>query len=197
MEKYYTYIYYDPSRNNEPIYVGKGHNKRAWVHLYSKQKHPFIQRLQYMKKNDINPVIGLYSDLDEELSLLLEQELISKFGRKDLGKGTLLNLTDGGELGANKSVETREKMSKNNLGKILSFKTRTKMSESKKGHHVSNETKLKISKSLKGKPGGMLGKNHNEDSKKKSSLKNKEKHTGKKRVYNNDGSWYFKFKEIS
>lgn len=109
MEKYYTYIYYDPLRDNEPIYVGKGHSKRAWVHLYSKRKHPFIQRLQHMKKNGINPIIGLYSGLDEELSLLLEQELISKFGRKDLGKGTLLNLTDGGELGANKSEETRKK----------------------------------------------------------------------------------------
>lgn len=88
-------------------------------------------------------------------------------------------------------------MSKNNLGKILSFETRTKMSESRKGHYVSNETKLKISKSLEGKPGGMSGKNHKEESKKKSSLKNKEKHTGKKRVYRDDGSWYFKFKEIT
>lgn len=37
-KQYYTYIYYDPSRNNEPIYVGKGYDKRAWDHLTSKTK---------------------------------------------------------------------------------------------------------------------------------------------------------------
>lgn len=29
MDKYYTYVYYDPTRNNEPIYVGKGFNNRV------------------------------------------------------------------------------------------------------------------------------------------------------------------------
>ncbi len=32
----YTYIYYDPSRNNEPIYVGQGINDRVWVHFSRK-----------------------------------------------------------------------------------------------------------------------------------------------------------------
>jgi hypothetical protein len=95
--KFYVYIYYDRSRHNEPIYVGKGHGNRAWQHLSIKKTHPFIQRLQFMKRNGTPVLLGFYSCLDEELAHLLEQELISYFGRKDLGKGPLLNLTDGGE----------------------------------------------------------------------------------------------------
>lgn len=122
---FYTYIYYDPSRNNEPIYVGKGKKKRAWVHLSSSKKHPFIQRLQKILLNGGKPVIGVYAGLDEEFALLLEEELISKFGRKDLGKGTLLNLTNGGEgtsgstalLGKKKSEVAKRNMSKAKKGK--------------------------------------------------------------------------------
>lgn len=94
---HYTYIYYDPSRGNEPIYVGMGQKKRAWDHLRSKRKSPFIQRLQSMNRKGIKPIIGVYVELDRELAFLLEEELISKFGRKDLGLGPLLNLTNGGE----------------------------------------------------------------------------------------------------
>lgn len=133
---FYTYIYYDPSRNNEPIYVGKGKDERAWSHIkYSKGKHPFVQRLQYMKRIGITPNIGFYSGLDEEFAFLLEEELISKFGRKDLGKGPLLNLTDGGQGQSGRrfshTPETKEKM---RLAK-----------EGKPGHARSEQAKKKIS----------------------------------------------------
>lgn len=120
MTLFYTYVYYDPSRNNEPIYVGKGKDSRAWSHLKSKKKHPFIQRLQFMRKNNILPHIGIYSDFDEEFAHLLEQELISKFGRKDLGKGSLLNLTDGGEgsSGYEHTCSTRLKLKKIKSDKV-------------------------------------------------------------------------------
>ncbi len=95
--KFYAYIYRDPSRNNESIYAGKGKNGRAWSHLKSKKKHPFIQRLQFMKKNNIEPSIEIIDALDESHAFFMEECLIEIIGRKDLGKGTLLNLTDGGE----------------------------------------------------------------------------------------------------
>jgi hypothetical protein len=94
---FYTYVYYDPSRNNEPIYVGKGKGRRVWSHMQSHKKHPFVQRLQKMKRLNISPVIGIYAGFDEEFAHFLETILISKFGRKDLKLGTLLNLTDGGD----------------------------------------------------------------------------------------------------
>lgn len=136
---FYTYIYYDPSRRNEPIYVGMGQKKRAWVHLRAKRKSPFIQRLQFMKKNNISPVIGIYADLDKEFALFLEEELITKFGRKDLGLGSLLNLTNGGEGGTGRkwSEEQRLACSVSKIGdKNPLFGTKR-----------SDETKLKIGKS--------------------------------------------------
>jgi len=94
---FYTYIYYDPSRENEPIYVGKGNKNRAYQHLKRIDRHPFVQRLQSMQKNNVKPVIKIINALDESHAFLLEECLIDILGRKDLGKGTLLNLTDGGE----------------------------------------------------------------------------------------------------
>ena len=95
---YYTYIYYDPLRNNIPIYVGKGKEERVWAHLkLIGPNSKFMNRLKTLAKNNIMPNIGIYSYLDEEFAFFLEQELISKFGRRDLNTGTLYNLTPGGE----------------------------------------------------------------------------------------------------
>lgn len=150
-EEFYTYIYYDPSRNNEPIYVGKGKENRAWDHLTSKtkKKHPFIHRIRYMSRNNIIPIIGIYAHLDEEFAHLLEMELIQKFGRKDLGKGSLLNLTDGGQgmSGNIRSAETRAKIGKANIGKdrTHSQKSKDKISKSCKGRKDFSATREKKS----------------------------------------------------
>lgn len=165
-EYFYTYIYYDPSRDNEPIYVGKGTKERAWKHFYRKNMHPFTQRLQFMKKNNIKPIIGIYAGLDEEFAHLLEEELIAKFGRKDLGKGTLLNLTDGGEGNSGKIIsdEVREKMSIKLSGIPKSAEHKKHISESttgripsNKGGTMSDEQKKKIGNANSGNKNGMFG----------------------------------------
>lgn len=130
---YYTYIYYDPSRANEPIYIGKGKANRAWDHintLHRQKKHPLKHRLLHMLTIGISPIIGIYAGLDEEFALLLEEELIQKFGRKDLGLGTLLNLTNGGEgiSGCIRSEDTRRKIAIANIGKD---RTHTSVSKEK------------------------------------------------------------------
>lgn len=95
---FYCYVYKDPSRNMEPFYVGKGKNKRAWDHLKRTKPSEMTHRIKKMIRNGVEPVIEfLCYDQDEEFIFLVEQEAIHKFGRKDLGKGPLLNLTDGGE----------------------------------------------------------------------------------------------------
>src|SRR6478736_41666 len=50
-------------------------------------------------------------DLTWEDACELEKILINYYGRRDLGKGTLVNLTDGGDGQGNPSDETRKKMS--------------------------------------------------------------------------------------
>ena len=101
---YYTYLYIDPSRSHrlcpdgEPIYVGKGKNDRAYAHLKRTDSTHFSRRLAKMQRAGVLPVIKmLATDIDEELAFLVEQEAIAKYGRRDLGLGPLLNLTDGGE----------------------------------------------------------------------------------------------------
>lgn len=157
---FYVYIYYDPSRNNEPFYVGKGKDARAWDHFYRKGKHPFIQRLQFLKKNKIKPIIGFYGGLDEEFALFLEMELIQKFGRRDLGKGPLLNLSDGGEgnSGWICSGEVKQKISETKKGGIpwnfgIPHKetTKEKIRTANTGKTQSQETRNKRSTSLTGK----------------------------------------------
>ena len=135
IEEFYAYIYYDPSRNNEPIYAGKGNDGRAWDHLSRNDRHPFTQRLQFMKNNGVSPIIGLYAGLDEDFAHLLEMELISKFGRKDLGKGPLLNMTNGGEgvKGLIRSEESKRKSGAARKGKPRSEEVKEKISETKKG----------------------------------------------------------------
>lgn len=111
--KFYVYVYRDPSHGNEPIYVGKGLESRPYDHLTREDIHPFVQRLQLMKRGGIEPIINVVDMPSEEMAFQCEIDTIARFGRKNLGLGPLLNLTDGGEgfSGYIPSAETRKKQS--------------------------------------------------------------------------------------
>lgn len=140
---YYVYQYWDPLRK-EPIYIGKGCGKRAWEHLQPyrlKSNHPFKNRIKWLKKQNKSPIVSLlYINLSEEKSFKLERKIIKKIGRKDLGKGPLLNLTDGGQ-GMSGHRWDQEQI-KNNSGK----------NNCRFGTHLSKEVKNKISKAQLGIP---------------------------------------------
>jgi NUMOD3 motif len=138
MNHFYTYVYIDPSRDNEPIYIGKGFASRMHIHMKRTDRHPLTRRLQKMARNNIEPIIGcLCKDIDEELALLCEEEAIDLYGRKDLGKGTLLNLTDGGEgaSGLVMSEEAKRKLSEHFSGKTRPEEHRAKMRKPKSEEH--------------------------------------------------------------
>ena len=189
MPQFYAYIYRDPSRKNEPIYVGKGQGRRARSHLKRADMHPFTQRLQLMKANGIEPIIQILPCESEELAFLAEEEAIDKFGRKDLGRGTLLNLTDGGEGASNPSAETRTKLSavkkgENNpfFGKSHSADARAKLSEVNKGENnpnfgksASSDTRQKQSSAQRGENHPMYGKSPSADTRQKQSSAQKDK----------------------
>ena len=124
MSTFYTYLYIDPTRSHprrpegEPIYVGKGTKRRAWVHLKRNDKHPLTNRLKSLKKKGVEPIIVfLAKDIDEELAFMVEEEAIELYGRKDLKTGTLLNLNGGGEGGRCAIIgpSTRAKLSQSSL----------------------------------------------------------------------------------
>jgi hypothetical protein len=139
---------------NEPFYIGIAKNMRRphsksdrnkyWKHIISKTKY----RIEI-----------LFDDLTWEEACEKEKEFIKLYGRKDLGLGSLVNMTDGGEGANNVSQESIERTRLFNLGRKM-----------------TDETKLKMSLSHTGKKNGFYGKTHNEDTINK--IKNKK--TGQK-----------------
>jgi hypothetical protein len=70
-----------------------------------------------MRKNGIEPIIEfVIKDISEEDAHWNEQYLIMWYGRKDLDKGPLLNMTNGGEgvKGLVRSEEAKRKSGQNN-----------------------------------------------------------------------------------
>ena len=100
LDDYYVYEYIDPSNPMEPFYVGKGRNgrfrdasqKQRNRHLYNK-----IQKLRSTGLTMKDLTIFRAQGLSNEEALKLEIEMIGKYGRKDQGRGKLLNYTDGGD----------------------------------------------------------------------------------------------------
>jgi hypothetical protein len=128
-EKYYTYLWL--REDGTPYYVGKGSGNRAFVRRSHRFPPPPRDRI-------------LIQEFPDELSTFAaEVFLIEFYGREDLGKGRLLNLTDGGE-----------NPPKSKPGKIVSQQRREKSSAALKaiGHHPpsrkgiphTEETKEKI-----------------------------------------------------
>lgn len=85
--------------------------------------------------------------LTEEQSFDLEKLLIALIGRRDQGKGSLLNLSDGGEgnSGAVRSDEFKRKQSEIGLKRVFTEETRRRMSASQSGRSLSDETRKKVS----------------------------------------------------
>jgi hypothetical protein len=124
-----------------------------------------------MERNGIKPSIELIEALDEDHAFFLEECLVSLLGRKDLGTGTLLNLTEGGRgpRGLKWSDASKQKLSnaqrgrvlpdewKQKIGKAMTGKPQSaekgaKISAAKLGVKNSSEHNAALSKALKGKP---------------------------------------------
>jgi hypothetical protein len=78
-------------------------------------------------------IIIVESNLTELGALAIERKMIRWYGRKDLGTGILINMTDGGDGLHNPSTETRIKLGNSNRGKPRSEEVRNKISKSNLG----------------------------------------------------------------
>jgi hypothetical protein len=155
--RFYTYAYL--REDGTPYYIGKGNGRR----LYKKGKG------EVGKPTDKSRIIFLKQNINEEEAIKHEIYMIAVFGRKDLGTGILRNKTDGGDgvsgykpdeeiclstskrmkgnkfaKGYKHSLESKEKISRANKGRIYPEERNKKISLSRTGHIVSEETKQKL-----------------------------------------------------
>jgi hypothetical protein len=93
MKNFYTYAYL--REDGTPYYIGKGKGKRINQPHYRSNKSkvkvplPPKERRLFLKQN-----------LTEEEAFKHEVYMVAVFGRKDLGTGILLNMSDGGKGGS-------------------------------------------------------------------------------------------------
>lgn len=132
--------------NDTIFYIGIGNEyKRAYSkHSRNSYWNNIVSKADYK-------VNILFENLTWDEACKKEVELISLYGRKDLKKGLLANLTDGGDGVKGHSQETIDKITKVHKGRIQSEKEILKRVNSRKGYFHSAETKKKMSSSAKGR----------------------------------------------
>jgi len=139
---------------NEPFYIGIGSDTK--YERSNSQKYRNRHWKNIVAQTSYNVEI-LLDNLTWDEACKKEIEFIELYGRADLGKGTLVNMTNGGEGNSNPSESTRMLISK----KIKADKERgKKISTSNKGRSSSNKGKLFTKEhkaKIKAKRGHLLG----------------------------------------
>jgi len=151
---YYVYLYLTPDR--VPFYIGKGKGHRYYVsnHLHKTNPNRLLKN-KIRKVGVANVRVQfLHENLTEEEAFCWERYWIKYIGRRNLGKGTLVNMTVGGDgiSGHIHSDDTKRKISDANKGRIFSGAHKQKISEARKGMKFSDGHKRKISNAKKGVP---------------------------------------------
>jgi group I intron endonuclease len=202
MGKYYIYLLLDSSKKGdykygdysleyEPFYVGKGSGNRIKHTLYDKSPFKYNKIKKLKNKNIDIKTIKLFDNLSEEECFYREIELISLIGRRDLNKGSLVNLTDGGagRINSNVSDKTRIKISNKNIGIGRPHTQKTKelmsMIQSSEGNgfygkNHTEEVKENQSKLISGNSHPMYGKTHSSESITKMKIKRNTEEVNKK-----------------
>lgn len=130
---------------NEPFYIGIGTDKTYKRANEKARRSEFWKKIVSKTKYEIEII---YDDIDFELAKIKEKEFIKLYGRKNLGTGTLVNMTDGGDGTKGKIItdEYRRKLSEAAKGKIIPQWQRDKISNSHIGHKWTQEQKDNLKK---------------------------------------------------
>jgi len=118
---FYVYVYRDPrpTKNKQPVYIGKGTGDRDLSH-WSRGSHnkPLQDFLSHLKANNLKAIIErVFETKNEEEAFAKEMQLIELYGRRDLKTGSLFNRTDGGE-GASGSIRTEQEKELNRVDSL-------------------------------------------------------------------------------
>jgi hypothetical protein len=148
---YYTYAYLR-KKDRTPYYIGKGQKRRMYAEHW-RGNGSFTPK-------DRDRIIIL-KHFDNEIDAYKhEMYMIAVLGRKDLGTGILINISNGGEGNSNISQRTRHLISKVHKGKVYDAETRKKISEAKMGTKCPDHLKEHFSKMYSGKGNPNYGKKH-------------------------------------
>lgn len=157
---------------NEVFYIGIGSDQSGeFTRAYSEHGRNYfwknITKLANYKVEIISETWLTWQEACEK-----EKFWIKFYGRADLKKGSLVNMTDGGDggFGVIPSKATRKKISDANKGHKTTKETREKISIANKGKKRSDEFRKFISEINLGNK-KMVGKKHSEKAKKKMSEK--------------------------
>jgi hypothetical protein len=118
---FYVYVYRDPrpSKNNQPVYVGKGTGDRDLSH-WSRGSHnkPFQDFISHLKQRGLVATCErVFETENEEEAFAKEMQLIELYGRRDTKTGSLFNRTAGGE-GASGAIRTPEEKEYNRIDSL-------------------------------------------------------------------------------
>ena len=155
-QDFYVYLH-RKATTGKVFYVGKGHGRRAWA------KHGRSKIWTNTVKKHGHTVEIVCGFLQEWAAFEMESDLISLYGRKDVGFGRLVNGTDGGEgvCGLVHSKEAREVVRqanlghKRNVGRVLTDEHKAKIkahlygNQHTKGKKLTEEHKRKVVASLR------------------------------------------------
>lgn len=112
MENNFVLYRHIRSDKEQVFYIGIGTRARA-ESIHSRNRH----WRNIAEKNSGEFIVEIMLDeLSWEEACKLEKWWIAFYGRSDLGKGTLCNLTDGGEGNVNPCDEVRKKLSDSKVG---------------------------------------------------------------------------------
>jgi hypothetical protein len=148
--EFYVYAWTRPD-TGAVFYIGKGHGKRD----VSPKANPIFKKIvAKLKAAGMQPTIArIHENLSEPMAFEMEREEILRFGRIDLGTGTLANLTAGGEgpSGLVHSEKTRRMRSASLLGKPKSEEHRANISAAATGRTKTPEHIEKIASQARGR----------------------------------------------
>lgn len=171
MKTFYVYGHYIPN-SDIPFYIGKGTGRRYkktdnrnkwWKHIVDK----------YGYESKI-----IKDGLAEHAACELEKQLIAEYGRRDLGTGVLVNLTDGGESskGAILTEEQRQSRGENSKKMWASFsaekKQQIRLKQKAWRDSLSEEERKKLSEKIGEASKGRV---HSEESRKRNGVKQKQR----------------------
>jgi hypothetical protein len=144
----YTHIRLD---TNQIFYIGvgtfeeekktfKSRHRRAYD-KYGRSKY-WKNIVKHVNGNYIVNVIEKYYPT-RNAAFQQEVEMVKTIGRRDLGLGSLVNLTDGGDGGINPSAETRKKLSDLQKERMKDPEYKRRVAESKKNNPITSYMKGK------------------------------------------------------